>query len=193
MSCGYGPSPTNRRTRPDYQTWQAGGQTGPRAQRARGHFRLHGRQSESRWRHRGPDHSFGRLGEQVILLDTHVLIWMSSEPKRLSKKAREAIREARQKTGIAAASITLWELAWLAENRRILVSGIVDSFVRETISRVIVMPMSPEIVALAVRLPSDYPKDPADRLIASTAIVDGIPLVTADERVRQAKVVQTIW
>jgi len=129
----------------------------------------------------------------VILLDTHVLIWMSSDPKRLSKKAREAIREARQKTGIAAASITLWELAWLAENRRILVSGSVESFVRETISRVIVMPMTPEIVALAVRLPSDYLKDPADRLIASTAIVDGIPLVTADERVRQAKVVQTIW
>jgi len=129
----------------------------------------------------------------VILLDTHVLIWMSSDPKRLSKKAREAIREARQKTGIAAASITLWELAWLAENRRILVSGSVESFVRETISRVIVMPMTPEIVALAVRLPSDYPKDPADRLIASTAIVDGSPLVTADERVRQAKVVQTIW
>ena len=129
----------------------------------------------------------------MILLDTHVLIWMSSDPKRLSKKAREAIREARQKTGIAAASITLWELAWLAENRRILVSGSVESFVRETISRVIVMPMTPEIVALAVRLPSDYPKDPADRLIASTAIVDGIPLVTADERIRQAKVVQTIW
>ncbi len=129
----------------------------------------------------------------MILLDTHVLIWMSSDPKRLSKKAREAIREARQKTGIAAASITLWELAWLAENRRILVSGSVESFVRETISRVIVMPMTPEIVALAVRLPSDYPKDPADRLIASTAIVDGIPLVTADERIRQARVVQTIW
>jgi len=129
----------------------------------------------------------------VILLDTHVLIWMSSDPKRLSKKARAAIREARQKTGIAAASITLWELTWLAENRRILVSGSVESFVRETISRVIVMPMTPEIVALAVRLPPDYPKDPADRLIASTAIVDGIPLVTADERIRQARVVQTIW
>ncbi len=129
----------------------------------------------------------------MILLDTHVLIWMSSDPKRLSKKARAAIREARQKTGIAAASITLWELTWLAENRRILVSGSVESFVRETISRVIVMPMTPEIVALAVRLPPDYPKDPADRLIASTAIVDGIPLVTADERIRQARVVQTIW
>ena len=129
----------------------------------------------------------------MILLDTHVLIWMSSDPKRVSRKAREAIREAREKTGIGVASITLWELAWLAENRRIVVSGSVESFVRETISRVIVMPMTPEIVALAVRLPDAYPKGPADRLIASTAIVDGIALVTADERIRQAKIVPTIW
>jgi len=129
----------------------------------------------------------------VILLDTHVLIWMSSDPKRLSKKAHVAIREARQATGIAVASITLWELAWLAEHRRILIAGSVEAFVRESVSRVIVLPMTPEIVALAVRLPDNYPKDPADRLIASTAIVDGIPLVTADERIRQAKVAQTIW
>jgi PIN domain nuclease of toxin-antitoxin system len=129
----------------------------------------------------------------VILLDTHVLIWMSSAPGRLSRKAREAIREARQATGIGIASITLWELAWLAENHRIQISGSVEGFVRESVSRVIVMPMTPEIVALAVRLPDTYPKDPADRLIASTAIVDGLALVTADERIRQSKVAQTIW
>ena len=46
----------------------------------------------------------------MILLDTHVLIWMASDPKRLSKKARDAIRDARQKTGVAVATITLWEL-----------------------------------------------------------------------------------
>ncbi len=111
----------------------------------------------------------------MILLDTHVLIWMSSDPNRLSKKAREAIRNARQKTGVAVASITLWELAWAAENHRIWISG------------------SAEIVAVAVRLPPEFPKDPADRLIASTAMVDGIPLVTADARIRNAKVADTIW
>jgi len=129
----------------------------------------------------------------VIFLDTHVLIWMASDPKRLSKKAREAIREAREKTGVGIAAITLWELAWLAENGRIQVTGSVESFVRETASRVMVEPITPEIAAFAVQLPSSFPKDPADRLIASTAIVEGAPLVTADEQIRQAKVVRTIW
>src|SRR6266581_2959006 len=70
----------------------------------------------------------------MILLDTHVLVWMASEPKQLSRRAREAIREARERTGVAIATITLWELAWLAENGRIQISASVESFVRETVA-----------------------------------------------------------
>ena len=129
----------------------------------------------------------------MILLDTHVLVWMASEPKQLSRRARQVIREARQTTGVAVATITLWELAWLAENGRIQVSTSVESFVRETVARVILKPITPEIAALAVRLPAAFPKDPADRLITSTAMTEGTPLVTADARIRQSKLVQTIW
>ena len=129
----------------------------------------------------------------MILLDTHVLLWMASDPKRLSAKAREAIRHARQNTGVAVATITLWELAWLAQNGRIQVLSSVESFVRETVSRVILRPMTPEIAAVAVRLPVGYPKDPADRLIGSTAIVEGMSLVTADQQIRRAEAVETIW
>jgi PIN domain nuclease of toxin-antitoxin system len=129
----------------------------------------------------------------MILLDTHVLVWMASEPKQLSRRAHQAIRQARQTTGIAVATITLWELAWLAENGRIQISASVESFVREIVTRVILKPITPEIAALAVRLPAAFPKDPADRLITSTAMIEGAPLITADARIRQTKVVQTIW
>lgn len=129
----------------------------------------------------------------MILLDTHVLIWMSSDPRRLSAKARQLIVEARRNTGLAVASITLWELAWLAEKQRVLYSGSVESFVRETISRVAVKSLSPEIVAVAAHMPDSYPKDPSDRLIGSTAIVAGMPLVTADEKIRSSGIVECIW
>ena len=129
----------------------------------------------------------------MILLDTHVLVWMASDPKRLSAKAREAIRNARENTGVAIATITLWELAWLAHSGRLQVLSSVESFVRETVARVALKPMTPEIAAMAVRLPAHYPKDPADRVIASTAIVDAMPLVTADQQIRRSNLVTTIW
>ena len=129
----------------------------------------------------------------MILLDTHVLVWMSSDPKRLSKRAREAIRQARADSGIAIAAITLWELAWLANSGRLQVTGSVESYVRETISRVIVRPITPEITALAVQMPANFPKDPADRMIVATAAVEGLSLVTADERIQVSKRVATIW
>lgn len=118
---------------------------------------------------------------------------MSSDPGRISTKARHQIVEARRDTGIAVASITLWELAWLAENQRILYAGSVESFVRETISRVVVKSLSPEIVAVAAHMPDNYPKDPSDRLIGSTAIVLGMPLVTADEKIRSSGIVECVW
>ena len=129
----------------------------------------------------------------MILLDTHVLVWMSSDPKRLSKRAREAIRQAREGSGIAVAAITLWELAWLANSGRLQVTGSVESYVRETISRVIVKPITPEITSLAVQMPANFPKDPADRMIVATAAVEGLSLVTADERIQVSKRVATIW
>ena len=129
----------------------------------------------------------------MILLDTHVLVWLALDPKKLSRKARQAIREARATGGVAVASITLWELAWLAQNGRIQVTGTVEAFVRDCIAKVSVRPVTPEIAAHAVRFPDPYPKDSQDRLIGATAVVEGMPLITADKQIRAAKVVRTIW
>jgi PIN domain nuclease of toxin-antitoxin system len=130
---------------------------------------------------------------QVILLDTHALLWMADDDPRLSRRAREAILEAKRKTGVAVAAITLREVAWLAQMGRIIVAGSVESFVRGLVSRVIVRPITPEIAALSVRLPENFPKDPADCLIAATAMVEGMTLVTADAAIRKSKIVDTVW
>jgi PIN domain nuclease of toxin-antitoxin system len=111
----------------------------------------------------------------------------------LSAKARQQIIDARRNTGLAVAHITLWELAWLAEHQRVLYSGSVESFVRETVSRVEVKPMTPEIAAVAAHLPDNYPKDPSDRLIGSTAIAEGMTLITADEKIRNSGMVDCVW
>lgn len=129
----------------------------------------------------------------MILLDTHVLLWMADDDPRLSKRAREAIIAARRSTGLAVASISLREVAWLAHNGRIIVTGSVESYVRELVSRVIVRPISPEIAALSVRLPGPFPKDPADCLIAATAMVENMPLVSADRNIRRTKMLEIIW
>ncbi len=44
-----------------------------------------------------------------------------------------------------------------------------------------------------MRFPTAYPKDPADRIIGATALVDGFSLITADREIHRSKVVRTIW
>ncbi|HVI07913.1 MAG TPA: type II toxin-antitoxin system VapC family toxin [Candidatus Binatia bacterium] len=134
----------------------------------------------------------------MILLDTHALYWMTNDSKRLSKRAMAAIREARGevvtgKGGVAVAAITLWEIAWLIHNHRIVVAGSLESFLQDIVARVIVRPITPEIAAAAVRLPPSFPRDPADRMIAATALVEGMAVVTADAALRSCEIVSTVW
>jgi len=52
----------------------------------------------------------------VILLDTHVVLWLTVKPERLSKAAARAIKRAERSDGVAIASITLWEIAQLIDD-----------------------------------------------------------------------------
>ena len=119
----------------------------------------------------------------MILLDTHILIWLLIAPERLPAKARKAILAARQSGPLALSAISLWEIAWLAENHRIEIDVSVDSFVSKCASYVQVLPITPEIAVRSVQFPDSYPKDPQDRIIGATAIVEGIRLLTHDMRI----------
>ncbi|HKM46688.1 MAG TPA: type II toxin-antitoxin system VapC family toxin [Terriglobales bacterium] len=129
----------------------------------------------------------------MILLDTHVVAWAADDPKRLSRDAASAIRRARRGEGLAVSGITLWELAQLVAGGRVQVFGSVETSVRALIEDMTVLPITPEIAALATQFPDDYPRDPADRLIGATARAEGMTLVTRDERIRRSPLLRTVW
>ena len=131
--------------------------------------------------------------EKVILLDTHVLIWLASDPSKLSKKAAAAIRSSVKQGGIAISAITLWELAWLATHDRLSFGGTVEDFVEKISSRTAIRPITVKVAVLANQLPTNYSGDPCDRLIGATALAEGLPLVTKDRNIRGCRQLQTIW
>jgi PIN domain nuclease of toxin-antitoxin system len=130
---------------------------------------------------------------KMILLDTHVLVWALAAPERLSKVASLAIRRAQTGGGLAVAAITLWELAVLVARGRIQGYGTVDDSVRLLTQGVVVKPITAAIAAIAAEFPSQYPRDPADRLIGATAKAEGIPLLTRDQKLLAVPMLQTIW
>ncbi len=78
---------------------------------------------------------------------------------------------------------------------RLTIAGTLEGVVRELVesTRVAVREITPTIAALSIQFSEDFPKDPADRLIAATACADGLPLVTKDEGIRSSPLIRTIW
>lgn len=128
----------------------------------------------------------------MILLDTHVAIWLALSPERLSRGARSAIED-NVFDSLALCAPSLYEIAWLVVRRRILPIEPLDVFIHNLQSRITVYPLTPAIAVTAAQLPSSFPSDPFDRIIAATAIVEGLPLITADRNIRRSRAVRTLW
>lgn len=130
----------------------------------------------------------------MILLDTHVVIWLAHEHHRISPRARAAIQEARKKAhGLAISGITLLEIARLASRGRIRLTPDLETFLSDVELRFTTLPITAKIARQAFELPEEYPNDPADRVIGATALIENMPLITADKEILKSGAVPTIW
>lgn len=120
--------------------------------------------------------------EPVILLDTHVMLWLRLGDARLGPGARSAIDRAWRSAELCVSAVSFWEAALLKAKRRIQFPEEVGRWRREQLEQgVVEIPMNGEIGIRAATLP-DFHADPADRLIVATAL-EGHRLVTADRRI----------
>jgi len=131
----------------------------------------------------------------LIVLDTHVWVWFVSNPELLSKVSRKAIDAAILKKAVYISSISAWEVALLAANKRLELKFPVEDWISqsERLPFFQFLPVDNSIAIKSVNLPIPFHKDPADRIIVATAIRIGAPVVTKDEKLLKYPHVETIW
>jgi PIN domain nuclease of toxin-antitoxin system len=121
----------------------------------------------------------------VIVLDTHVLVWLVEGNKRLGRKAIAAMDKATPVPGLFVPAISFWEIAMLVGKGRLTLGQDIDQWTKRVLALpgVILAPLEPEISVESVRLPGGFHGDPADRLIVATARHYDATLITVDSAI----------
>jgi len=129
----------------------------------------------------------------MILLDTCAIIWDALEVSKLSSTATKAIK--RDENELLICDISIWEISMLIKKGRLVVDDTSSGFTNLLLQSrsFIIQEITPEIAELSVNFGTEINSDPADRLIAATSIVRNAPIVTADQNLRDATIVETIW
>lgn len=125
------------------------------------------------------------------LLDTHVFIWLTSEPEKLSPAVREIIEQGSSELLLSAASG--WEVALLWKLGRIELQDPPASFVPAAMQAVGItpLPIGFDIAIAAATLPLIH-RDPFDRLLVAEAMKNGLTILSKDQIIPRYGVA-TLW
>lgn len=130
----------------------------------------------------------------LTICDTHVLIYWQDNPKKLSKPAKNALKKALTHKSLVCCDISLWEIAMLVKSNRLRSDINAEQYMQDVILTMSlkVLPITAQIAELSQQDIFIH-KDPADRLIAATAIVHKCPLITADSKLQNIEDLKVIW
>jgi PIN domain nuclease of toxin-antitoxin system len=129
----------------------------------------------------------------MILLDTQAVAWLALAPEKLSVAADAAIAAASKEGGVAIADKTLWELAIMWSKKKMDLDRPLGEFLGSVQQHCVVLPLTAAIAERSIQFGKTFPSDPADQIIAATALVHGLMLVTADKSIRKSGEVRCIW
>jgi PIN domain nuclease of toxin-antitoxin system len=125
------------------------------------------------------------------LLDTHAFLWAATDEDRLSTKAARAIATTPYEQ-LAISDVTLQETGLLLHSGRISFSGSPASVLGSLLNYVTVLPITLDIALAAPVLPLPH-GDQFDRIIAATARIHRLPLITKDANITDSSIVATVW
>ena len=120
-----------------------------------------------------------------LLLDTHAWIWLVRGDGRIAAPVLEAIFEAAGARTLFVSVMSIWEVSLLASKGRLILNRPCLEWVHAALLRsgTEVMALTSEIAVECNGLPGRFHDDPADRIIAATARVEGLTVVTRDRQI----------
>jgi PIN domain nuclease of toxin-antitoxin system len=127
--------------------------------------------------------------------DTHTALWYLFGDPRLSATAKAFIdRAAVDRSSIEISPISLAEIVYLLEKKRIPASALEDlEAALENENHVFKeAPFTKEVVKVMHRVSREDVPDMPDRVVAATALYLGVPVISKDRRI-QSSIVQSIW
>jgi PIN domain nuclease of toxin-antitoxin system len=122
---------------------------------------------------------------ELLLLDTHIWLWLMEGGAQLSLGQRQIINDAAMAGCLRLSVISIWEIALLASRNRIVLSKPVEIWIDESLIAPgpALEPLSPAIALSSCYLPGGFRSDPADQIIVATARITGATLLTRDRRI----------
>ncbi len=128
----------------------------------------------------------------MILLDTHVLVWLDQGSDLLGRRALRTIEQAFAREEIGIATVSFWEIGRLVAQDRLTFEGDLSEWRVSLLNSGFTELSVDGVVALTAAELQDFEGDPVDRMISATAIAEEARLVTADQRLLSQRGLKTI-